>query len=80
MRILFFVLLMIGSASAQQPAPYVPFTVDERTYNSLIAYLRQQPYMFAAPLMRWLEESQAAARASEAAEKKKAEEKPEAPK
>lgn len=69
----FSVLLLTSTAAiaqpAQEPPKFVPFMVDEKVYNDLRNYLRQQPYMFAAPLMSWLERSAEAARQLEAKEK-----------
>ena len=77
-------VLTVGNANAQQPPPFVPFTVDQKSYESAIIYLRQQPYMFARPMIDWLEAAEAnartlAAKAEQEAKEKAAKEKIEAP-
>jgi hypothetical protein len=73
--VLIAAMLLAGTgALAQQPAlspPFAPFQVDEKSYTDLLAYLRQQPYMFSAPVIQWLEQAAARAREEEKEKQKK---------
>jgi hypothetical protein len=57
--LLVIALLSWGSALAAEP--FVPFTVDESNRKNLQSYLDQQPYMFSAPIIKWLEDMEAQA-------------------
>lgn len=46
---------MMGQGMAQQPAPYVPITIDQATYDQVRAYLDTLPFKQALPLVTWLE-------------------------
>ena len=61
-------LLLLTAAIAQQP--FVPFTVDEATYNSLQSYLGEQPAKFATSLLNWLNNAEAKAISDKAAAEK----------
>lgn len=47
--------LIATIASAQQPQPFVPFTVSEGDVQGLRSYLGKQPWEIAQPVMLWLE-------------------------
>jgi len=64
----------IPPGSLAEPSQFVPFVIDEGNANELRNYLNQQPYMFAAPLVRWLDNSIAKARAESAAKARAADE------
>lgn len=48
-------------AKSQGQVEYVPFIVDQQTFNQINAYLGDQPMKFAAPIASWLARSEEAA-------------------
>lgn len=68
---------LCGAAHAQQPQPYVPFTVDENNFKALQTYLGEHPAKFSMALVNWLNNMEAKAVADKAAADKAFEQKPE---
>jgi nitrous oxide reductase accessory protein NosL len=65
-RLIFFticaVTVLASFAKAQQPPPYVPMVIDEKSYSELRGFLLEQPAKMAIPVLQWLEQQQNAAR------------------
>lgn len=67
MRKLSVVFVLLAAVSPALAQPSASFTVTEQDAANLRAYLNRQPYEFSAPLMQWLENAIAKARAEAAA-------------
>lgn len=59
-----WLVIFAGAAFAQQPAPYVPITLDETTFAALKNYLGEQPNKIAGPMVNLLDKLEADAKAA----------------